>query len=138
MRQLLVYKDTVLTEEQIKAHHNFLGWGYNNDIWKSSCKQWTCWWPNKRIFQENCSRWSFKMITFTSSSELTSETLWILFTCEKFNARCLKIKVVSKMHRKCFLKLRLNFMSCCKNQGCFQNAPEPPFFLLLAFLQLAT
>lgn len=31
MRQLLVYKDTVLTEEQIKAYHDFFIARYNID-----------------------------------------------------------------------------------------------------------
>lgn len=31
MRQLLVYKDTVLTEEQIKAYHDFFIGRYNID-----------------------------------------------------------------------------------------------------------
>ena len=31
---LLIYKDTVLTEEQIKAHHDFFARRYIIDIWK--------------------------------------------------------------------------------------------------------
>ena len=37
-----------------------------------------------RIIQENCSRESFEMIICTPSSELTTETLWTLCTCERF------------------------------------------------------
>ena len=47
------------------------------------------------------------------------------------NSSFLEIEVVSKMCKKCFfksklidLKSRLNFMSCLKDQGCFQSPSE--------------
>ena len=49
------------------------------------------------------------------------------------NSSFLEIEVVSKMCKKCFfksklidLKSRLNFMSCLKDQGCFQSPSESP------------
>ena len=50
------------------------------------------------------------------------------------NSSSLEIEVVSKMCKKCFfksklidLKSRLNFMSCLKDQGCFQSPSESLF-----------
>ena len=50
------------------------------------------------------------------------------------NSSFLEIEVVSKMCKKCFfksksidLKPRLNFMSCLKDQGCFQSPCESLF-----------
>ena len=50
------------------------------------------------------------------------------------NSSFLEIEVVSKMCKKCFfksklidLKSRLNFMSCLKDQGCFQSPSESLF-----------
>ena len=50
------------------------------------------------------------------------------------NSSFLEIEVVSKMCKKCFfksklidLKSRLNFMSCLKEQGCFQSPSESLF-----------
>ena len=50
------------------------------------------------------------------------------------NSSFLEIEVVSKMCKKCFfksklidLKSRFNFMSCLKDQGCFQSPSESLF-----------
>ena len=94
-------------------------------------------WRDKRIVSENCLRESFERIRFTSSSELVGETMWILFTCEKFklpwNRGCLKC-VRSVFFFKIKVEINLDFkakkfMSCelTWNQDVFQNAPEPVF-----------
>ena len=41
-----------MTEEQIKAHHDFFARRYNIDIWKSSHKQSTPRWRDKRIIRD--------------------------------------------------------------------------------------
>ena len=40
---LISYIDTVLTEEQIKAHHDFFARRYNIDIWKIFTKSQQDW-----------------------------------------------------------------------------------------------
>ena len=79
---LLIYIDTILIEGASReaAHYDFFVKRYNIDIWKSSHKQF----KTPMALQENRSRESLKKIIFTHSSKLTSETLWILFTWEKF------------------------------------------------------
>ena len=89
---------TILPEEQIKARHKFFARRYNVDIWKSSHEQSTPpWHPDGAI------RGSYEMIIFTPSSELTSEIVNFIHLWKS----CLKIKVVSKMCKNCFLKSKL-------------------------------
>ena len=79
--------------------------------------------------QESRLRESFKRITFTPTSELTSETLW---TCDKFklpwNQGCAKT-VFFKFRIKSTLISRLKIHELPWNQSCFQNAPESPFYI---------
>ena len=116
---------TILPEEQIKARHKFFARRYNVDIWKSSHEQSTPpWHPDGAI------RGSYEMIIFTPSSELTSEIVNFIHLWKS----CLKIKVVSKMCKNCFLKskisyldIKVKFHESNKNQRCFQIASESPF-----------
>ena len=130
---LLIYKGTLLTEEQIKAHHNFFVRRYNIH-WKSSHKKSTPW---SMAWQENHSRELFKMIIFTLSSEIMSETLWISFTCEKFkfswNQGCLqnvescfpKSRLISRL-----IEIKVKFMSWLKIKVVFKTHQNPPFIQL--------
>ena len=56
------------------------------------------------------TRGSFKLISFTSSSELTNETFWR--GCEDYS--------------------QVNNLSCLWNQGCIQNVQELFFFLIFS------
>ena len=90
----------------------------------------------------NCSRESLKIIIFTPSSELTSETWWILFTGEILS--CLEIKVVFKMCKNCSLetsldfkvdlKSRLKFMSWLEIKVVFKMRQNPPFISTCALI----
>ena len=66
MTLLLIYKDTILTEEQFMAHHDDTTLIFEN-LHPS----------NQHPFNDadGAIRGSFKMIMFTPSSELKSETL---------------------------------------------------------------
>ena len=60
------------------------------------------------------TRGSFKLISFTSSSELTNETFW----------------------RECEDYSQVNNLSCLWNQGCLQNVQELFFFIFSSRLIL--
>ena len=77
---------------------------------------------SRRIVQENRPKWSFEIIIFTPSSDLT-RGLWR--ACEYYspvnNLSCLKIKVVSRMRKnrlwnQCWfqgwLEIKVKFMNC--------------------------
>ena len=82
-------------------------------------------WKKKTIKNESTPL-LFKRIIFTPSSELTSETLWILFACEKFklpwNQGCFQ-----NIQKLFFWKSGLKFKSCLEIKDAFQNVPESPF-----------
>ena len=112
---LLIYKDTILTEEQIKAQHDFFLRRYyiNADpvVWKSQ-ENHTIRSHNHEIFtqtlnapmtrQENHSNESFKRITGDDNIHTFSRThewdIVNVFTCERFKLPW--------------------------NQGCLQNVKE--------------
>ena len=91
--------------------------------------------------QEN--RWteSFEMMIFSPFSELTSEILWMLFTCEKLKlpwnqgwfGNVQKLSFWNQGWFQGWLEMKVKFMSCLKNQGCFQNVPEFPFYIYSSF-----
>ena len=78
-----------------------------------------------------------KMIIFTLSSEIMSETLWISFTCEKFkfswNQVCLqnvescfsKSRLISRL-----IEIKVKFMSWLKIKVVFKTHLNPPFIQL--------
>ena len=93
--------------------------------------------PWSMAWQENHSRELFKMIIFTLSSEIMSETLWISFTCEKFkfswNQGCLqnvescfsKSRLISRL-----IEIKVKFMSWLKIKVVFKTHQNPPFIQL--------
>ena len=93
--------------------------------------------PWSMAWQENHSRELFKMIIFTLSSEILSETLWISFTCEKFkfswNQGCLqnvescfsKSRLISRL-----IEIKVKFMSWLKIKVVFKTHQNPPFIQL--------
>ena len=80
----------------------------------------------KKTIKNESTPLLFKRIIFTPSSELTSETLWILFACEKFklpwNQGCFQ-----NIQKLFFWKSGLKFKSCLEIKDAFQNVPESPF-----------
>ena len=106
MTLLLIYKDTILTEEQFKAHHDFFARRYNIDIWKSSPKQSTpfqrCWWRDKRIIQDDNVHTLFR----TQEWDIVKR-MWKLFTCEQLKLP-LKSKLISKCARTVF-EIKIDF-----------------------------
>ena len=97
---------------------------------KSSHRQSTPWWQDKRIVQGD---------NIHNFIKIHDETLSILFIGEKFklpwnqpwfeNAQKLLFEI--KVDFKDDLKSRLKFMSWLEILGCFQNEPESLFLSLL-------
>ena len=88
----------------------------------------------KKINEENFGRVKYSMIIFAPFLDLTGETLWILFACEKFellsNQGC--FENVSELFFE--VKVEINYDFEVKkiheltwNQDVFQNAPQSPF-----------
>ena len=132
MTLLLIYKDTILTEEQFKAHHDFFARRYNIDIWKSSPKQSTpfqrCWWCDKRIIQDDNVHTLFR----TQEWDIVKR-MWKLFTCEQLKLP-LKSKLIWKCARTVFwnqdwfqgwLEIKVTFMRWLEIKVDFKTCQNP-------------
>ena len=114
---LLIYKDTALTEELTKAHHDFFARKYKIDLWNSSQRQSTPRWRDKRIVEQNHSRWWY-------SHRLQNSRVRY---CECYspvkNYSCSEIKVDLEMCKNCLLKSRL-ISRLTWNEGKIHELPQ--------------
>ena len=97
--------NSLLTEEQFKAHHNFFARRYKIDIWKSSHKQST---------PDGATRESFTPSPVALKSRLPPKCSRKVFNWGWFQA---------------WLKIRFRFTSCLKIKFFFQNVLKFPFYI---------